>query len=223
MKILTAFISLLSAVSCFAGSFYGDIERQLRREILPENKEYVITIPYAIATTPQKYDSLRVELLGDTQPLGSCWVKVYFYQNGDLFQSVSLNIQIALYEYVLVTRTIVKKDETFSPDQVELARREIANYSDPPVINLNDLAGMCASRALPEGKMITRSMLAPEILIKRGDAVTIEYQKGNMKVTASGEAKQAGSRGELIKVRNLASNKTITAEVQDEQSVKVLR
>ena len=206
-----------------AGNIAVDVQHALRSSVLQGDGEYVITLPSTINSLPQHYDSLRTELLGESQPIGSTWIKIYFFENDATFQTVTVNVQITKYQDVLVSKRPINRQELLLPDGFDLVRKEITTLSDPPVSSFEELKDMEASRQIPQGKMLTRSLMAKEELIKRGASVTIEYVSGSIKVTATGEAKQSGSRGDVIKVRNLNSNKIISAEVQDEQSVKVTR
>lgn len=200
-----------------------DIERELRATVLNQDSEYMITLPAFVSTLPSEYDSIKVEPLGDSQMLGSCLVKTYFFRGGTVLQATNLNVQINLYRQVLVAQTTIKKDESLVADQFAFSRRDVTTLTDPPILSTGELTGTRAVRPISQGKMLTQSLIAKEDLIKRGDRVTIEYSSGSFKVTAAGEATQPGSRGDLIRVKNISSNKIVSAEVQNEQSVKVVR
>ncbi len=215
-------LMLLPAASADAsGRLAVDIEQQLRATILADGNEYIIAIPAYVSTLPSDYDSIRVEPLGDSKLFGSCWIKLYFYQKGSVYQTANLNLQINMYQQVLVAREPIKAGQTLTAGQFDVVRREITSLTDPAVTSAGELIGMSASRQLPSGKTLTESFLRKEEIVKRGDLVTIEYGNGNIKITATGEAKEPGSQGEMIKVKNIASNKIISAVVQDERTVKV--
>lgn len=206
-----------------AGKLAADIERELRTTVLNRDADYLITLPAFITTLPSEYDSIRVEPAGESQTLGSCLVKVYFFKDNSILQAGNINVQINLYQQVLVAQTTIKKDQLLDPSLFAFARRDVTTLTDPLVLVTSELVGMRAERPISQGKMLTQSMIARENLIKRGDRVTIEYCGTNFKVTTAGEATQPGSRGDLIRVRNLASNKIISAEVENEQSVKIVK
>jgi flagella basal body P-ring formation protein FlgA len=58
-------------------------------------------------------------------------------------------------------------------------------------------------------------------LVRRGNVVVIIAESDVLKVTALGEVKEKGRRGETIRVVNLSSKKEIYARVVDSNTVKV--
>jgi len=58
-------------------------------------------------------------------------------------------------------------------------------------------------------------------LVKRGDIVFIIAESSGIKVTALGQVKEKGRKGQIVRVENIDSNKGIYARVLDSNSVKV--
>ncbi len=213
---------LLPAVSTdAAGSPAVDIEQQLRARMPQDGSEYIITVPVYASSLPSTYDSLRVEPLGDARPLGNCWVKVYFFKNNGIFQTANLSLQINLYQNVLVAKESIKQGQSLTPDLFDVTRREVSSLTDPPIVSAQDLDGKSASRAIAAGRALTQSCLQKQEIVKRGDMVSIEYTSGNIKITASGQAKESGCQGEAIKVKNTSSNRIVSAVVQDDKTVTI--
>jgi len=200
-----------------------EIENALRLQLIDTNYEYLITLSTVPPVFPEVYDSLRVEMIGESQPFGNCWFKVFVYANQTIVANATLNAQVRWYQDALVSTRNVPRGEALSADMFTAMRREINSLTDPFVATIDDIEGMEASRTIPQGKTLTYGMVKPEEVIKRGDHVTIMFRSGSVQITASGEARQAGARGESIKVKNLLTNKIIMAEVQDEQLVTVVR
>lgn len=200
-----------------------EIENALRGQLSDGRYEYLITLSTMPPSIPESYDSLRVEMIGESQPFGNCWFKVFFFANQTTAANATLNAQVHWYQETLVTTRNIPRGEALSADMFTVMRREIISLSDPYITIVDEIDGMEASRTIPQGKALTYTMIKPEEVIKRGDHVTIMFMSGSVQITATGEARQAGSRGESIKVRNLLTNKIIMAEVQDEQLVKVVR
>jgi flagella basal body P-ring formation protein FlgA len=199
------------------------IEKSLRSLLNDNRYEYLITLSPIPTTVPASYDSLRVEMVGESQPFGNCWCKVFFYANGSIAGNATLNAQVHWYQEALVTTRNVPRGEALTADMFTVLRREINSLNDPFISAIDEFGGMEAIRTISQGKTLTYSMIKPEEVVKRGDHVTIRFSSGSIQISATGEARQSGARGESIKVRNLLTNKIITAEVQDEQLVKVVR
>jgi flagellar basal body P-ring formation protein FlgA len=215
-------LTLLPVASTDAsGSLASDIEHQLRAEMPQDGNEYLITVPAFVSTLPSVYDSIKVEPLGDARPLGNCWVKVYFFKSDGIFQTANLNLQINLYQKVLAARESIKQGQNLTPELFDVVRREVTSLADPPIVSPRELVGKSAARQIVVGKTLTHSCLQKQEIVKRGDLVSIEYSSGSIKITASGEAKEAGGLGETIKVKNMSSSKIISAVVQDDKTVKI--
>lgn len=222
--IIGSLLFLISAGHVQAASQTAEkIESSLRGLLNDGRYEYLITLSTLPSTIPAAYDSLHIEMIGESQPFGNCWFKVFFYANESIIANITLNAQVRWYQEALVTTRSIPRGEALSPDMFTMARREINSLNDPFITSIDEVTGMEITRTTPQGKTLTYSMIKPEEVIKRGDHVTIMFLSGSVQITATGEARQSGSRGESIKVKNLLTNKIITAEVQDEQLVKVVR
>ncbi len=222
--VLTSLLMILTLRHANAGEIPAvAIENSLRGLLSDGRYEYLITLSTMPATIPVNYDSLRVEMIGDSQPFGNCWCKVFFYANTTIVETATINAQVRWYQEALVTTRNVPRGEALTSDMFTIMRREINSLNDPFISLIDEIDGMEATRTISQGKTLSYSMIKPEEVIKRGDHVTIRFSSGSIQITATGEARQSGSRGESIKVRNLLTNKIITAEVQDEQLVKVVR
>lgn len=226
-KLLTAIATLFMLLA--AGHIQAannpalEIENALRLQLSDTRYEYLITLSTIPPVIPEVYDSIRVEMIGESQPFGNCWFKVFVYANQTIVANATLNSQVRWYQDALVSTRNIPRGEALSMDMFSAMRREINSLSDPFIITVDDIEGMEANRTIPQGKTLTYSMVKPEEVVKRGDHVTILFRSGSVQITASGEARQAGARGESIKVKNLLTNKIIMAEVQDEQLVTVVR
>jgi flagella basal body P-ring formation protein FlgA len=192
--------------------------------LLPsDHYEYIITIPQLHASLPTDYDSLAVQLQGDNRPFGNCWVKLYFYQDGVVANSANLGVQVKWFQPVRISAETIQRGDPLDDDMFAIMQRELKTLADPPISVETKLEGLEATRTIREGITLTESLVQPEQVVGRGDRVTILYTSGALSITAMGEARESGSKGEIIRVRNTSTRKTIYAEVQDEQSVKIVK
>ncbi len=86
-----------------------------------------------------------------------------------------------------------------------------------------DLAvGAALKSHLAAGEPLEERDLGKNILVRRGDTVSIVARQGGLKVTASGEAREEGSMGETISVINLNSKKIITGRIIGPSQVEIV-
>ncbi|MCB9996504.1 MAG: flagellar basal body P-ring formation protein FlgA [Rhodospirillales bacterium] len=124
-------------------------------------------------------------------------------------------IPVPVLKKTLSTGTIIN---AYDIDWVDIRESEIQNGL---ILDADALAGMTPRRMLVAGKPIRDNELERPQLVSRGDTVTITYGDKIMTLTAQGKAMQNGAKGDMIRVINLASNRTVDAFVEDEFMVKV--
>jgi len=81
------------------------------------------------------------------------------------------------------------------------------------LVNEGDLVGKQVRRVLAAGRPVPDGYVAAPTVVERNKAVTVEYRSGALLLTARGRALQDGGVGDLIRIQNLDSNRTITAVV----------
>ncbi|MCK4856462.1 MAG: flagellar basal body P-ring formation protein FlgA [candidate division Zixibacteria bacterium] len=216
-------ILLPVVVQAAAGRMDIDVEQAIRENYLDDKHEYVITVPNTTTVPRGGYDYLKVEPLPGAVPQGSYLVKVSFYRGGRLLKSANLAVRVSIFQEVLVAHERIKRGRLLRAELFKTSKRDVTKLRDRPPISVAEFEAMCAARTIARGHVITAAMIAKQKVVKRGDLVRIQYQRGPLSLTAAGEARQAGGQGDLIKAKNLSSGKIIMAEVQDEQEVRVIK
>jgi len=82
--------------------------------------------------------------------------------------------------------------------------------------SLDEVLGQGAKRRVRAGQLIAPNLLTAPLLIRRGQQVTIVASQDGISASATGEALTNGREGEVIRVRNLGSQKVIEAQVVEE-------
>ncbi len=83
------------------------------------------------------------------------------------------------------------------------------------------LVGKVARRTLLPGRPVPVVAVADPDLVARGVPIEIVFQEGGLTILAQAMSLEAGSAGDLIRVRNLDSGLIITAKVQPDGTVRV--
>ncbi len=86
-------------------------------------------------------------------------------------------------------------------------------FSKDTIADAQKLIGMTARRMLVAGRPIKQSELVAPLAIERGDLLTLSLKMGTMNITTQVKALQNGAKGDVIRVVNLSSNKTLQARV----------
>lgn len=85
----------------------------------------------------------------------------------------------------------------------------------------SELVGKVARRTLLPGRPVPMIAVAEPDLVARGAPIEIVFQEGGLTILAQAMTLEAGSAGDVIRVRNLDSGLIINATVQVDGTVRV--
>ena len=116
----------------------------------------------------------------------------------------------------------IRRGAVIRPDQVEYRNIRTERLPAGTISDIDDIVGKEALRPVkPDEPLMFRDFSNP-ILVRRGALVTIRLVTENMSLTARGKALEDGTKGSVIRVMNMTSNKTIQVEVVAENDVRAL-
>ena len=86
---------------------------------------------------------------------------------------------------------------------------------------IDELTGKTPKRVIMSGQPVKSQDVRDPLLVERGKSVTMIFANGGLQLTAMGKALQNGSKGDVIRVVNSASNRTVDAIITNNQEVTV--
>ncbi|NBC31459.1 MAG: flagellar basal body P-ring formation protein FlgA [Alphaproteobacteria bacterium] len=86
----------------------------------------------------------------------------------------------------------------------------------------DELLGMSPRRTLAPERPVRLSEIRPPVIVARGASVRMRFVSGPLVITAIGRALQDGADGEIIRVVNIDSSRTIEAVVSGPDTVTAL-
>jgi flagellar basal body P-ring formation protein FlgA len=89
------------------------------------------------------------------------------------------------------------------------------------ILDADKIAGMTPRRIAVGGKPLSFNDLQPPQLVGRGETVTLIYKDGGITVSTKGKSGQNATMGELVRVTNLSSNKTVSGVVTGLREITV--
>jgi len=189
-------------------------ERNIEVEVEVERVPSSVTVPFGEV-------NLKVEIPSPFYLCNSAVIPVKIYIDEEIYQTVSLLLKIRAFKEVLVTSRRIAPDHIFTEEDIRREKREISSLSGEPVINLSDVLGKRALKAIPAHTIIEESMIGSPLLVKKGDLVTILREKGNIEVLARGKALEKGEEGNLIRVLNIDSQKELQGRVIGPRAIRI--
>lgn len=130
-------------------------------------------------------------------------------------------VRVSVRQAVVVTAMPLERGKILAPGDVILADRELGLISGGYLTSVEAVNGQVLRRAVPAGAALSPSLLEAPVLIRRGQAVTLQARAGALTVQAPAVARGDGALGQLIEVQNLSSKKLVQAIVQSEKIVEI--
>ncbi|OGJ85963.1 MAG: flagella basal body P-ring formation protein FlgA [Candidatus Raymondbacteria bacterium RifOxyA12_full_50_37] len=143
--------------------------------------------------------------------------------NGAEIKRIPVNIRLQVYGLVCIAdRKIARNTVIFSSD-LRVEERDLTEIRDNTFANPSLVAGKRATRTIVPGKVINDKMIEEQPVVFKGNKVKILYTVNTASISVDGEAREDGSIGEEIRVRNLVNRKIIKAFVCGEGEVTLTR
>ena len=89
------------------------------------------------------------------------------------------------------------------------------------IVDASELVGMTPRRILFADKPIKTTDIEAPRIVGRGERVTMIFKQGALTLTAKGKALEYGAKGDVIRVSNASSSRTVDAMVIGENEVMV--
>lgn len=160
------------------------------------------------------------EMRSPGTPIGRTTLRIVLKEAGKRTVDVPVQFDVRHYENVVVTRKAFDRGHQFSADDFAMSWRDVTNLSGY-CTSPDQLARQRVKRVVPESHIVkvtdvempSRSSALMPVVVKRRDRVTAFARSGSLMVTSVWEAQQDGRQGEVIKFKNIVSNKEVTGRV----------
>lgn len=139
--------------------------------------------------------------------------------DGNVLRRVAGTAKLTLWITAPAAARPLNKGETLAPDSITFMRMNAAQMKDLPWDGQGGPWQII--RSIGKGEPILQSDLASKSMVRRGNILTLHYQRGNLQMTIQVEALADGQPGETIPVRNLQTKKQVYATVQDGNTVVI--
>ena len=141
--------------------------------------------------------------------------------NGSHPWKIYVPVDVIVAESVLVTRLPLPVGHIFSAGDVATETRDVSRLAGGYVSRFEALEGKRLKHALMAGRVITPSMLKADIMIRRGQSVTIVAQHQGVTIRMMGKALTDGTENQRIRVENTKSKRVVEGVVRSPEHVEV--
>ncbi len=172
-------------------------------------------------TLPSGKTKLHISAPRHTDWLGGVPFSVKVVVDGQVVKKFSVPTRIEVWSDVLMAAKPLGRYQPIGIKDIKIKKMNLARVPANVIVSTETVLGRRTNRKIAVNAILRKDQVEMPPLIKRGDVVRVVAESPSVKVVVQGKAKQDGGKGERIKVINLASKKTIYAQVMDEKTVQV--
>jgi flagella basal body P-ring formation protein FlgA len=164
---------------------------------------------------------LRIDELTYDSDGGSFSGYIHSEISGDETQRLLLRGRVDFVARVPVLSRSIRKGEEISRSDLKMTDLNIRALGDDAIETIDHVVGLAANRNLRQNQPLKASDLRTPIMVAKGALVTVILKSGGLSLTSTGRALQDGSQGEIIRIMNMQSKRTVEASVMTPNNVRV--
>ena len=135
--------------------------------------------------------------------------------------SIFVTARVALWKQVVVAAEPISRGMQIRATQLSLGRAETTRKGDQYFTQIGQVVGQRAKRSIGAEQPIEIGDLEPALMVKRGEQITLEANRGGVQIRVSAIALEDGKLDELIRVENQQSKREVMAEVIESGRVRI--
>ena len=135
---------------------------------------------------------------------------------------VYVTVDVIVTEAVLVAARSLPSGHVLSKDDITLADRDVSSLTAGYLSKPADVIGRRLKHQLIESRVLTPAMMKADIVIRRGQSVTLTIRSKSLNISMEGKALMDGSVNQRIRVENSLSRRVVEGIVRSPQHVEVL-
>jgi flagellar basal body P-ring formation protein FlgA len=181
--------------------------------------EFLAAIPEAAITAGSS--TCQVRSRAGESYIGRTSFVVRFSKGDTFIREETVRVRIEVLTDVVVSTGSIAHGAIVDPSDVMVKKKWLDTASSGVLSDINEVGGKKAAVRINAGTEITKHMLRSVPVVKKGEVVRIVLESGPMMISAMGLCEEDGARGDLIRVQNTSSKKTVFARVMGASLVKV--
>jgi|GEM_PF-764462 len=132
-----------------------------------------------------------------------------------------IHARLEIYAEVVSARHYLNRHQELEVKDVQIVSKNIALLPSDVVTDVGDVLGKRTTLTVNAQEVLRKGMIETPPLVKKGDRVLLLFENERMKITALGEVKENGKRGDRVRLINVSSKKEVSGRVLDASTVQV--
>jgi len=112
-----------------------------------------------------------------------------------------------------VLNTPARRGDYIKQSMISMMNIREDMIADNMILTIDELVNMSPRKIIRANTPIASKDLAKPTMVKRGDLVTMRLHQGPIQITALAKALETGTKGDLIRVMNMDSKRTLQAQI----------
>jgi len=154
---------------------------------------------------------LKISLLPGSRTMGRVSARVRC--EGKPPWTIYSSAFVKVFKNVVVLNDALPRDTEISASDLVLKKMEVSSLRSGYLSDPQKAVGKRLKRALQGGTPLNHRLLVTPKMIKKGDNVIILAKGGQFSIRMAGKALSDGAKGDLIRVQNIKSGRTIQAKI----------
>lgn len=198
----------------------GAVEKALAERGETRRHEIFFTQNPLDVKLPEGTVDVRTELPAQISYISLTPVRVILYVNERAYRTMSFTANVKVYDMVLVANHDLRIEVPVSAGDFH-TKEVVVDGRNEYIKDVSEVVGLVPHRYIRAGSPITRNYFQQPIAVNSGQRVNIVINYRGIQAIAKGIVMTRGRIGSLVKVKNEASEKILTAKVVDAQTVEV--
>ncbi len=174
-------------------------------ESIPQNRELI----------------LRVEPTGNPDFIGDMVFLVKYFRGGSLMRTESVRTRIEVQRDVVIAARGLPAGTVITEGDIRTVRRWVRRIHPQSLTPIEAVSGKRLTMQVAPGAEILATMLKATPLVRKGKMVKMVFDNGPMQIVTVGLSEEYGVAGNVIRVKNITSNKIIYARVLSDSVVGI--
>jgi flagella basal body P-ring formation protein FlgA len=164
---------------------------------------------------------LRVEPAGNQDFIGDMVFLVKSFKGGNLLRTESIRTRIEVLRDVVTAARGMPAGSVLTENDIRTVRRWARRIHQHSLPSMEAVSGKRLTIQVASGAEILATMLKEVPLVRRGKMVKMVFDNGPMQIVTVGMSEEDGVAGNIIRVKNITSNKVIYARVLSDSIVGI--
>lgn len=164
---------------------------------------------------------LRIEPAGNADFIGDAAFLVRMSAGGKFMRTETVRTRIEVLRDIVVAAKAIRSGAILTDQDVRLAKKWVRRNLQDAVSRPEDAIGKRVTSPARPGMELSAFMLKDAPLVHKGKMVRVLFDNGSMRISTVGISEEDGTAGNMVRIRNVTSNKVIYARVLGDALVGV--